>query len=104
MSREALLVTFMNGPADGRQVASFASSLSIGRASTNDVVIDFDPRVAERHLDIVYHDGHWELVDRSEGVGVVVNGRSLQGRGPLVSGSLLVLADTQLKIEGGDSQ
>jgi pSer/pThr/pTyr-binding forkhead associated (FHA) protein len=98
MTDDSLVVTFMNGPADGRWVIVHNPTIAIGRGPANDVVIDFDPKVAETHLVIEHHAGQWQLVDRSGGAGVRVSGMALVERTELRSDALLTLGDTQLRI------
>lgn len=98
MKQDTLVVTFMNGPADGRQAVVHGPSITIGRGSDNDVVIDFAPGVADKHLEIVHRDGRWQLVDHSDGAGLLVKGERLHGCIPLVLDALVSLGDAMLRI------
>jgi pSer/pThr/pTyr-binding forkhead associated (FHA) protein len=101
MSDATVVVTFMNGPADGRWVIVHNPTIAIGRAPANDVVIDFDPRVAETHLLIEHHGEQWQLVDRSGGAGVHIGDEQLGERSLLQPGKLVRLGDTLLRISLG---
>lgn len=103
MTRQALEVTFMNGPADGRRQRLEDATATIGSNPENDLVIDFDPKVASTHLLIKYQDRQWRLVDHSDGLGVFVDGERLAGSGEFVPGSMLRLGDTLLRVVTSDA-
>lgn len=98
MSGDKLRVTFMNGPADGRWLTLQNPQVTIGRGSGNDVVIDFDPKVAPTHLAIEYRDGQCRLIDHSGGAGVFVDGLRILDRISLQPGRLVMIGDTLLRI------
>jgi pSer/pThr/pTyr-binding forkhead associated (FHA) protein len=98
MPENTVVVTFMNGPADGRSVIAHNPRISIGRGSDHDVAIDFDPRVVSNHLEIVHDGSQWLLVEHDGASGVELNGTRLYGRATLAAESLVRLGDTLLKI------
>lgn len=98
MTAVSVVVTFMNGPADGRWVIVQADHVTVGRGPDNDVVIDFDPGVTKTHLSIEYRDGRWQLEDRSGGAGVFLEGVRIRERAELVPDRLVSLGDTLLRI------
>lgn len=98
MPNYTVVVTFMNGPADGRSVITHSSHVSIGQGADNDVAIDFDPAVVSKHLEIVHQEDQWLLVAHDGASGVQLNGTRIYGRVALVSDSLVRLGDTQLKV------
>lgn len=98
MSTPTVVITFMNGPADGSWATLHGDLVSIGRDGDNDVVIGFDPRVTARHLEIRRGDGGWRVVDVSGGAGVLQGGAPVDGEQPLRPGQLLQLGDTQLQV------
>ena len=99
-----IVVTFMNGPEDGRNVFAQGPSISIGRGSGNDIVIDFDPGMAQRHLEIILHDGEWHLVVQSDRHELYVDGVRLYERGLLVPGKLVSIAGTLFKVSISDDE
>ena len=102
MSKQHVVVTFMNGPEDGLRVSVDGASVSIGQDPSNDVVINFDPRVASKHIELLHSDGQWLLVDRSEGAGVFVDGVRVHDHTPLLLPDKLVyIGDTLLRIDVG---
>jgi len=104
MSTATVVVTFMNGPADGSWATLHGESLTIGRGTDNDVVIGFDPRVAERHLRIHRVDGQWRVQDLSDGLGVLQGNVPVEGEQPLQPGVLLQIGDAQLQVSITDGQ
>ena len=99
MSEPTLTVTFMNGPADGRQATLKGPSVTIGHGRHNDLVIDFDARVAETHLEIVHQDGRWHLIDRSCEASILLNRQPLHRGDTLTAGAYIALGDTLLRFE-----
>ena len=102
MSTATVVVTFMNGPADGSWATLHGDVVSIGRDGDNDVVIGFDPRVAGRHLRIRRVDGQWWVQELSDGVGVLQGNVPVVGEQPLQPGVLLQIGDTQLQVSISD--
>jgi len=98
MNKQHVVVTFMNGPEDGLRMSVDGASVSIGQDPGNDVVINFDPRVASKHLELLHSDGQWLLVDRSEGAGVFLDGVRIHEHTPLLPDKLVYIGDTLLKI------
>lgn len=104
MSAPTVVITFMNGPADGAWSTLHAEAVTIGRGGDNDVVIGFDPRVAEHHLRIARLDGQWRVQDLSDGVGVLQGDRPVEGEQPLQDGALLRIGDAELQVSVSEGQ
>jgi pSer/pThr/pTyr-binding forkhead associated (FHA) protein len=98
MPDDTVVVTFMNGPADGRSVIVHNPRVSIGRGSDHDVAIDFDPRVVSNHLEIIHDGNQWQLTEHDGASDVQLNGTRFYGRVTLTTNSLVRLGDTLLKI------
>ena len=98
MSKQHVVVTFMNGPEDGLRVSVDSASVNIGQDPSNDVVINFDSRVASKHLELLQSNGQWLLVDHSEGAGVFVDGARIHDHAPLIPDKLVFIGDTLLRI------
>ncbi|WP_126457122.1 hypothetical protein [Sulfuriflexus mobilis] len=62
---EKIVITFMTGPEDGRSVTVKCKTVSIGKYQSNDVVIDYDPIIGERCIELIRHADRWEFLDKS---------------------------------------
>ena len=102
MNDTTVVITFMNGPADGSWSTLHGEAVTLGRGGDNDVLIGFDPRVADRHLRIQRVDGQWRVQDLSDGLGVLQGNVPVEGEQPLQPGVLLQIGDTQLQVSIGD--
>ena len=74
-----------------------ANSVSVGRRSSSDLVLDWDDQVSRLHARFECQNGGWVLVD--DGIssnGTFVNERRLNGREPLRSGDVLRFGATQV--------
>ncbi len=77
--------------------APTAETVSVGRRSSSDLVIDWDDQVSRLHARFERaHDG-WELVDDGlSSNGTFVNERRLNGRSPLRAGDVLRFGATRV--------
>jgi pSer/pThr/pTyr-binding forkhead associated (FHA) protein len=62
--------------------------VTIGRDSTNDVILEDDKLVSRSHAEVVVRNQQWYLVDLGSRNGTVVNGRKAQ-RHPLRDGDII---------------
>jgi hypothetical protein len=70
----------------------------IGRALNNDIVIA-DPYVSPLHLVIEQGEHGWIAVDQGSGNGsFIVNSRKIEGTAEIVSGDLIIIGRTQLRL------
>ena len=68
---------------------------TIGRLPSNDVIVDWDPRVSRAHAVLEDVGRQWTLVDDGlSSNGSFVNGERVKGRRRLVDGDVLRLGDT----------
>lgn len=71
---------------------------AIGRARTNDLVLD-DAFVSAEHALITRRDGRWWLRDRGSTNGSSVNDRPVTGEVELSDGDVLRIGDVRLKLK-----
>jgi pSer/pThr/pTyr-binding forkhead associated (FHA) protein len=67
-------------------------SLTIGRDSTNDVVVLDDSKVSRTHAEVQFREGRWLLVDLGSRNGSTVNGRRIRQH-PLKDGDRIQFGD-----------
>jgi pSer/pThr/pTyr-binding forkhead associated (FHA) protein len=86
---------------DGTQaivtLASGSEPLTIGRASSSDLCLDFDPEVSDLHAELERIGEHWVLID--DGLsrnGSFVNGERVSGRRRLKDGDALRFGSTPM--------
>lgn len=78
----------------------------IGRAPSNDVVLDY-PTISRSHAVLMRNGrGVWRLFDLDSKGGAAVNGKAVPSKGLIVqTGDTIILSDVSLKFEGlGDEQ
>lgn len=72
---------------------------SIGRASSNTIVLD-DHYASSEHVLITRRSGQWWLEDLNSRNGTLLNEVTLQGAAAVVSaGDIITIGNTQLKVE-----
>jgi pSer/pThr/pTyr-binding forkhead associated (FHA) protein len=79
------------------ELGSESGRLTVGRASSSDVRLDFDPEVSDLHAELERIGEHWVLVD--DGLsknGSFVNGERVSGRRRLKEGDALRFGSTPL--------
>jgi pSer/pThr/pTyr-binding forkhead associated (FHA) protein len=95
-----LIVTFMSGAEDGRQVTVENQTVSIGREERNDVVVPYDSRVSRRHLQIDALEDQLCLVDLGSRNGTYLeDGTRIIEPAHIGYGNLFRLGRTWLKVE-----
>jgi len=62
----------------GARYELFGTSLAIGRAESNDVVVEQDPSVSRRHAEIYFINGYYYLDDMRSANGTLLNGRAVE--------------------------
>lgn len=75
---------FLEGPLSGQRRSISLSNLSIGRAKTNDLVLE-GLLISRNHAQIIYKNGTFVIYDRDSTNGTYVNGERVAAR-PLVQG------------------
>lgn len=70
--------------------------ITIGRSSSNNVIIN-DPKVSRHHLQIIQHDdGHYSLSDFGSSNGTFINGQRIGGEVRLSPNDIVTIGDTNL--------
>ena len=57
----SLSIRFLNGPLAGQTFPIRKSSVTIGRASNNDIVVKDDLKVSRTHARLLWHNGSWSI-------------------------------------------
>ncbi len=71
-------IKFLTGPLAGRIIQLNKPIMTIGRDSTNDVVVKGDLKVSRHHARFVWNNGSWNIEKLSQTSTVTVNQRSVQ--------------------------
>lgn len=90
-------LTFRDGLGDLRIVPLAGATVAIGRATGNDIVLDWDRAVSRTHVQIQHIGNAWVLVD--DGLsrnGCTVNAEPLRGRRRLVDYDVVAVGATAL--------
>ena len=83
-----------------RTVALAEADITIGRATTNDVVLS-DAKASRVHARLAYSDSQWTLIDLGSANGTLVNGLPVVDRVPLQQGDVIRVGDSTLLFEAG---
>jgi pSer/pThr/pTyr-binding forkhead associated (FHA) protein len=90
-------LAFRDGLGDLRLAPLTGSSVVIGRAATNDIVLDWDREVSRTHAQLEPIGEAWVVVDGGlSRNGCSVNAEPLQGRRRLMDGDVLRIGATSL--------
>lgn len=76
-----------------------AGSITIGRKSTCDLVLD-DPQISREHARVIVSDASAAIQDLSSGNGVQVNGRRIQGLQRLAIGDRIQIGTHIIEVIG----
>jgi pSer/pThr/pTyr-binding forkhead associated (FHA) protein len=76
-----------------------AGSITIGRKSTCDLVLD-DPQISREHARVIVSDASAAIQDLSSGNGVQVNGRRIQGLQRLAIGDRIQIGAHVIEVIG----
>lgn len=85
----------VRGPQQGRRIPLTAGTVALGR-------LDLDPAnigISRHHVDIVFQGGGYWLHDLSKN-GTWIDNRRVYGEAPLKTGSLILIGDNVLRLEG----
>jgi hypothetical protein len=96
----ARLVVLDPHGAPREQISITEAPVTIGRQSTNDVVLS-DPNVSRRHAELRRREGRWVLVDLGSTNGTLVNGKHAREH-ELSPGDRLSFGTSELVFDGGD--
>eukprot|EP00890_Picochlorum_soloecismus_P004270 jgi/Picsp_1/4844/NSC_02209-R1_fha domain protein len=66
------------GPLSGKTYAMSGNSFRIGRTKSSKLQIK-DPSVSERHAEMIYLEGCWQIRDLGSSNGTAVNGKQVDG-------------------------
>ena len=58
-----IVVTFMSGAEDGREIEPASTVVSIGREERNEVVVPYDSRISRRHAQILRRGVQFSIED-----------------------------------------
>ena len=83
-----------------RTVALAEADITVGRATTNDVVLS-DAKASRAHARLAYSDSQWTLIDLDSANGTLVNGLPVVDRVPLQQGDVIRVGDSTLLFEAG---
>lgn len=92
----------LSGAMAGARIPLDKSTVTVGRALDNDVVIE-DPRVSRYHAEMSLVGGHFCIRDLSSSNGTLVNGRYIV-ESILRDGDTLTLGDTDIVFQSRDRQ
>ena len=76
-----------------------AGSITIGRKSSCDIVLD-DPQISREHARVIVSDASAAIQDLSSGNGVTVNGRRIQGLHRLAIGDRIQIGVHTIEVIG----
>ena len=95
-------MTVIGGPEKGRSFPITTETICVvGRGSDSHTQLR-DPKISRIHCEIRAQQGALELVDRGGSGGTLVDGMALEGSAKLLTGSVLQLGDTILRIDSAD--
>jgi pSer/pThr/pTyr-binding forkhead associated (FHA) protein len=77
---------------DGTRFELVNGSATIGRDSTNDIVVVNDSKVSRSHAELQFREGRWLLLDLGSRNGTIVNGRRVRQH-PLKGGDRVQCGD-----------
>jgi DNA-binding NtrC family response regulator len=101
VSVQTLSVAVTAGPLTGKTITSQRDVLTIGSASTNDLVIE-DPTVSRFHVELRNAGGRIEVIDLGSTNGTRIGPALLrQSRAEITTGTTITLGSTQLRVEDG---
>lgn len=92
----------LSGAMAGARIALEKSTLTVGRALDNDVVIE-DPRVSRYHAEVKLKAGHFCIRDLHSSNGTIVNGHYVE-ESVLHDGDSLILGDTTVVFQASDGR
>jgi pSer/pThr/pTyr-binding forkhead associated (FHA) protein len=92
-----LQVEVLGGPMDGQRRRVNKTSLTIGRASSNDLPLHLDPLVSTRHARIVCEGRSYWLEDLDSSNGTWVGDERIAGRVLISPGAVFAVGDTRLE-------
>jgi hypothetical protein len=84
--------------AEGRRMVVGQTGAVIGRSRDCDIVLS-DGNVSRRHAEVVSTPEGWAVKDLGSTNGVLLNGRRVEGSGPLRPGDRIELGTTELRFE-----
>jgi pSer/pThr/pTyr-binding forkhead associated (FHA) protein len=99
--RLAAWIAITSGPLKGQICQLSADRTTIGRDSSNQLVVN-DPAVSRSHAVVIARDDVLVLVDLGSAGGTKVNGRSVSGK-TIPNGARLRVGDTELELISVDS-
>lgn len=83
-----------------RTVALAEADITVGRATTNDVVLS-DAKASRTHARLAYSDSQWTLIDLGSANGTLVNGLPVVDRVSLQQGDVIRVGESTLLFETG---
>ncbi|GAB4444945.1 MAG: hypothetical protein Kow00120_14810 [Anaerolineae bacterium] len=95
-----IVVTFMSGAEDGREIEPASTVVSIGREERNEVVVPYDSRISRRHAQIEMSGDGLYLRDLGSRNGTYLeDGTRITDATPIQPGTLFRLGRTWLKVD-----
>lgn len=74
----SISIKFISGPMEGQTFPVTKPIVTIGRESTNDIVVKNDAKVSRQHARLVWQDGQWSVEKLSQSSFVTVNKQKIQ--------------------------
>ena len=90
--RPPVRLVLRSGPRAGQIIPLESSELSLGRDTSNDIVLE-DPEVSRRHARIYVQGNYYFIEDLGSTNGTSINGQRLVGPYQLQSGDLITLGE-----------
>lgn len=78
-------------------VATVTHTVTIGRAKSNDVVLE-EPNISRKHAKVVFSTAGIFLEDLASTNGVRLNGKRFRGTGRIMAGDIIGVGNSRLKV------
>jgi pSer/pThr/pTyr-binding forkhead associated (FHA) protein len=97
----AFTLNITSGPLAGKQIHSEGHRFRVGRTKASSIQIK-DSAVSEKHAEIVWNDGEWQIRDLGSSNGTMHNGTEVKGKEFLLFEQQLVLLRRESRKNNGN--